>query len=576
MADVPAPAGAGYPQPAAQMGMPQTIDLMTRLGQLQLMANQNQLFQQQNQAHAAMGPIMQSSVRPDGTLDIPGAILKLSMDPRTAFLAPEIATKLLQNQNTQLEATGKRLENAKKQFDAMGSIALGTLAQLQELDPSDPQIYDKARKAWLQGITSAVGMEGPDGEPLLGRDAALKMISAMPKDYGSMLSTLKMNVARSEVASKNIDSVLGRVTNQDLGGFVQPLLQSALFGTRSAGPAMVKTAGPDITNSLITHNATAEEAARYGVQEGAPIQQPRGTAVPVLTGQGPNGLIMGMPPDRGPGGASPPATGTPGAALPGIAGISPQRAKVLEEQAGAFTDYQKDLNKQVGHNNDIVRMITTLEPELAKMRTGGWQETRQGLAQQAQGLSDVLAQAGIIKPETGKDLIQKIAGGDYATGQYAMKQLLTLAVENSRASLGAGKITNLEFGQLSAKANPNIDMDEQGIRKIFNFIKWGAGLKEAEQHLASMWAESGKPPQQFAAWYQSQLERAGISQTGSKTAQRLAANTPRTTMDEIGQEILSDYTPEKFGAKPNAGAKSSAPVAKSARQILDEELGPAR
>lgn len=493
-------------QAGGGMATQNPLDALNTFMTIQGKLNQNALFQQQFNANAAFGEIMRNSVGPDGQPDYARASVALSLDPRTAFKAADFISQMLLREQTQAQIVGTKLENTKKQFDVMGQVALGSLPQAKEIMSdkglSPEEQTARMRKLMFSGIADLYAQGILTKEQALGTaDGKPGILGQLPNNARGMYDMILRTIGQSESASKNLANVLGSIQQIDYGGGVLTQQAGGLVSpqTLSVTP---KTPTPAEFNALTPRELTGAEANAQGVPPGTVVQTPRFAVAPMISGSGQQ--IAGT----GPGATPAPA---PGAPAPGgsASSMGPVERQFRSGRVEGMNKYEGELRDLVKDGNLLMTTLDHVEEAMKKTAVGGGMDVRAGLAKFVQGIGTPLVESGAMDKDKLRDIVDKVSGGNLGAAQDLVKSTMNNTTNLLRQSIGAGKITNLEFAKFG-EANPNISTDERAIRSMFKYMRFVQELRSEELKGYNEYVAAGNDPGSWASHWQNQLEKTGI------------------------------------------------------------------
>jgi hypothetical protein len=209
----------------------QTIpDFGAPLDILQKLAS-SQKMQQEMAANSAASKAIQGNVNDQGNVDIPSILKALASDPQAAYNLPQMATQLFQMQGAQTTAHTAKLDNIRKQTDALMPIAADWVGKGDKITHSDIQ----------SGLAKAIATGSVTPE------LAMTHFGTVPKDPKELKSWVDSEVKHLS----NAQNALSMITPQfqpNVGGnqpgFVNPYTQTitpAAYAPNAPAPVGVNT-----------------------------------------------------------------------------------------------------------------------------------------------------------------------------------------------------------------------------------------------------------------------------------------------------------------------------------------------
>lgn len=501
------------------------VGTMKNLMQMQLMGNQNNLFQQQFDAQKALGPIAQSAVGEDGKIDWGKYAEMVSRDPRTAFKAPEILASLAQRQQAQVQMEGQQLEQAFK-LQTAAHTAFGSLVSKPQptsddmynvavdfLSGADPALKPRLAKAIAEMISSAPRADPTDKENF-------------PKQSQALREFAMSHFARSGQDLKQLHAYAGEIGYHDTGSGLTATQDNPGLGTSTVLGTIPKGMTPAETNAVVPGAGPGGSAA---VRGDLPIV---GGGVP------PAGTVLG-----GPAGTSAAAEAKPGDVRQ--IGLTASQENYFKEGGTGAAKYESELNETVKNAIPLVQRIAEEMEALRNFTAGPGEATRAKLAE---------ALTAVGMGDTAKDILR----GDLKD-VHAYENLVTQqSMEMLKQTLsGQGRITDSEMRMFNAKY-PNLSTDPGAAEKIYNFTKGIAQSYYVQQQKMAEFRglmRAGKLPngmdmQDFPAWYNKQMVESG------------GASFKPTFGEAKGSTLVAP------GSAP--AARPAAPPAKPARRSLSD------
>jgi hypothetical protein len=185
----------------------------------------------------------------------------------------------------------------------------------------------------------------------------------------------------------------------------------------------------------------------------------------------------------GPGGRSG-APGTPGLAPKTMQDITKSQAEGLNTGGIA---YKNGLDTTVQTGNDLMTRIAESRRALDQFKPGMGAESYLNVARAAQAAH---------MPD---GLVKAIAGGDVASIQEFQKLSAQQAMETLKSAMGgSGRITQAEF-KVFQQNNPNIELDPNAIKKIYDFAEKTHRRNVAEQASMRTYLKEGNDISQWPA-----------------------------------------------------------------------------
>ncbi len=200
--------------------------------------------------------------------------------------------------------------------------------------------------------------------------------------------------------------------------------------------------------------------------------------------------------------------GAPGGGAPGVGGAAPGappglppavQAKIAQSQAeglntGGVT-YKNNLDTTVQTGNDLMMRIGESRKALDQFKPGMGAETRLQVARAAQAIG---------APD---GLVNAINAGDVSAKQEFMKLAAQQAMETLKGAMGgSGRITQAEFKVFQAN-NPNIELDPNAIKKIYDFAEKVHTRNVQEQSALGGYLQKGGNISQWpTVWTQAQVQ----------------------------------------------------------------------
>src|ERR1700731_2686733 len=288
---------------------------------LQIQGAQQNLMAQQMElkARAAMGPILQQSITPEGELDINKFLVNGAANPDVAWKMPEITLQMIQRQNMQADTVIKQLEANKVRYGAMGDAAASLVSAAEEaaakkvnLQNGGPGIPGISNKELASSLSNMVGENGlidaKDAAEILTKTAG--MTDQQRFDYAKRFATSALGV------KDTMDKTYGAIQAHGYGGgtaFVRP---NTLAGSTQQVGGLTNTPSPAEMNAPVAGVVPPGQP-----NSGAPTINPRVAVAPMVTGSG------AQVPGSGQGASN-------------VTGLSPQEAELQKERAKTANEYE--------------------------------------------------------------------------------------------------------------------------------------------------------------------------------------------------------------------------------------------
>lgn len=245
--------------------------------------NQNAQFQQMFQARQAIGPIYQQSIDPKtGELDTNKLMSLASQDPRTAWMAGDIAQQAMSRRQTQIGIDTAQFDLMSKHLNRMNQ-SLTSLLNNQNLSRND--------------VVSSVGDLVAEG--LLTPQMAATELSSMPEGGPQLRNWVTMHMVRNLDTASQLKALYGDVSTVNTGGQTKIIAASPVTGAREIGsltntmdpgtassptPAMIRNPDGTLTPSNVTRQQFADMSKSGGV-----------ATAPALTAEGLNPAEASQP-----------------------------------------------------------------------------------------------------------------------------------------------------------------------------------------------------------------------------------------------------------------------------------------
>lgn len=462
MDQIAGPPPAAYPQDTG--GNP--LQMMGQLAQTQNALNANAQFQQQFAARQALGPILQSSVNADGELDYNKAFVKMSADPRTAWMAPDFLAQGIQKQQIQAETALKTLEYHQKQQAGIYSAVQGLLPLGGQVTKGDI----------IRVATDLVNQGTLDKKEYTG---FLQTLAGVPDKAAPQF--VKQVAFASRNADENLKAAAGAYEWHDKGNGLVLIHSAPQMGQ---GPRLIDTMAKGLTPEQQATMITQEndQGQKIGTPQGAFLQKnfgwgqggavppggnltSAGAPSPSVPANGPaaEGAPQTPPPTAGVGGGGPPTS------PPTSGAVTMAPSKERQEQLSQLGDYTKQMSTDSENAGHLLQNIVQAKQLIKEFKPGAGADFREEAARVIYALGG-----------TKEDVNRMTGGGDSLATQQAFKsQMMDFALQRLKDAIKTGKITNLEFQNvLNAKPNPN--MQEDAAMALLDTAERGAKLARAQ------------------------------------------------------------------------------------------------
>lgn len=483
MDQIAGPPPAAYPQDTGS----NPLQMMGQLAQTQNALNANAQFQQQFAARQALGPILQSSVNSDGELDYNKAFVKMSADPRTAWMAPDFLAQGIQKQAVQAETVLKSLDYHQKQQAGIYSAVQGLLPLGDQVTKGDI----------IRVATDLVNQGTLDKKEYTG---FLQTLAGVPDKAASQF--VKQVAFASRSADENLKAAAGGYDWHDTGNGLA-LIHSApqmgqgprLIGTMSKGLTPEQQASPvnqenDLGQKIMTPQGQFLQK-NFGWGQGGAVP-PGGNLTSAgapsvgapANGPAAEGASQTPPPNAGVGGGGPP---TPPPTSPQGGPVTMAPSKERQDQLSQLGDYTKQMSTDSENAGHLLQNIIQAKQLIKEFKPGAGADFREEAARVIYALGG-----------TKEDVNRMTGGGDSLASQQAFKsQMMDFALQRLKDAIKTGKITNLEFQNvLNAKPNPN--MQEDAAMALLNTAERGANLARDQLHQYNKYmATPGADPIKF-------------------------------------------------------------------------------
>lgn len=375
----------------------QFVGIQNAMAENQLRQNQNAQFQQMFTARNAMGELSQHAVDPTtGQMDYDKFAKLISIDPRTAWMAPEMLNQLAQRQGVQLDNVKKDLEIAKTRFTNL-SDGITPLIELGN-NVTQADVMNSLSRAWGQG--------------LIDKDTALRTIANLPKDGAPLADFVRRQSLWAQGHKDAAESVLGKLQTTNTGGqtqfqFMSPYGPGGQPTVRPVG-TLQNTPTPGEANALVD-TVLPKDIPELGLKAGSKISIPRPAAAPLTTPltssfQPAPGVNLQSPISGGQSGAETAQVipqgaqdqildranaGVPKSSVPSgaVTALSPGEVATQNDQAKQNVDFSTQLAKNAQSAPENIRPLQQQLALLKQFRAGGWgPEIRNGIAQLVQSI----------------------------------------------------------------------------------------------------------------------------------------------------------------------------------------------
>lgn len=420
--------------------LPNPLALLTQMDSLRKLKNENLLFRQTNDARVGLGRIYEQAIGPDGQLDEVRLKTLAAQDPSVSFMLPDIIAQIQKRQQEAQAIAKANMANVQQARIMMGE----TLGGLVGLGPD-------VRRA--DALTAAGKLAAQVGDPNFTKQLMIE-INNLPAG-GPELAKALLQIQKQVMTAKDqldmSNPALQVVDTGDRKNFVQP----GRFGEV-----------PKVTGSLV-NKPTVEMLGR-------PIERQNSLGAPIAPVAA--GTIMAFPNGDGTVDALPP----PGASTAPLGPDIEQKGtvqRITDENAKRMAS----LDEQIANGQRNMMQIEKMRGTLDKIRTGFFADKRTQLAAMLQDLG------------LGDDIVRGVQGGAdpkaVAAAQQFMKDTWSQAMASMKQLTPAGtQWTNQEV-MTNFTNSPNLTLDPQAIRELFDFQTKLYEFARKEQDFRSSWRE---------------------------------------------------------------------------------------
>jgi hypothetical protein len=487
-------------------GSPNLLGPLADLSRIQLMQNQNALFQRDFAAKRALGEIAKLTTGPDGKTDWNKFLMHTAGDPRTGYMTLDVAKQVADRNLVDATAMKEAFQTGQMKQGAIGSAMLAAMERIPDND-------DKAdMKPVINSIGNIWGLKDQNDNPLISDKEAISRLTELGqqnmtnrqlRDYLHQHGTASIHISQQldryhfnpEGAYDDNGNLVPTMTDK-IGGRTTTLgltqgAQSSMAGMRPNAAGMVP-------------GAPAPEGA--GPQDAGQVL---GRAAPGEGGAAATGTSTGTSPPPPPLAAPAPAPGQNNIHI-GRPGIQNQREN--EEMA----DYRSQLNSAAAQAVGVRNMLSESRILLKGFVPGRTAEYR---LEAARWLKDGGA------PEAVVDTIMRGKMSDAA----AFEKLVTAAATQWMAAINKdnAKVRAVQEWQQFQKVYPRITTDPDAIKKMFDFMDYQAKLVDQEQKSYTKWRNYGKKSTDFPAFWNGIAIKASNDFFGNQQRQRSLGGTPR-------------------------------------------------
>jgi hypothetical protein len=427
------------PAITASIGQQQVnpLAMISQFAGAQNALNQNALFQQTYRARAALGPIAQQSVGPDGQMDWAKYAVGVSTHPDTAWMAPDILNQIAQKKLLDADTINAELTGYEKR--------MGITSQLAAAAYKDPNVKDGSDL-----VNTASDMLAAGGIKDGNRAQLIAWLTQMAPLKGTELKQRLGQFAMTQEAGRNALSQINGQFDPAMG--FDPATGQTVPGWRSSVTGQANPLGPG----------------------GPPAGASGGGGGPAATPAAPTVAAPAGPTPSVPGGDpfAPGPSAAPSAPQPAVPAAQPSNFQygspgpAQEQKLKDIETMRAGYNNTAAHAAALQQVSDQLQTALQKVKAGAGAGAYQEAAKLLQSLG------------VSNDTVDKVANGSLPAGQTAetlATQLGTMAVRQLLLSQtggegSAGRLTNLEFGKI-VDIFPNIENDPRAATAIFNFIR---------------------------------------------------------------------------------------------------------
>lgn len=175
---------------------------------------------------------------------------------------------------------------------------------------------------------------------------------------------------------------------------------------------------------------------------------------------------------------------------PAVDWRSTAKAALVPKEAEAFDKHYGELSERVDAGRQLLQGIDEMRDLMQRVQTGTQQSWRQPLA-------NLAARIG-----ASQDVVDRIAGGDYAAAQELQKFFVTTTMGQLRGQLPAGSRLNLQEWTTFNRNNPNLETQPDAIERIFNFWtrQYDFNRAELDQYPEYVLRDGGSPYTWGSEW----------------------------------------------------------------------------
>lgn len=421
--------------------LPNPLALLTQMDSLRKLKNDNLLFRQTNDARVGLGELYGRAVSPEGQLDEAKLRALAAQDPRVSFMLPEIVAQA-QKREQEAQAIAKaNMENTQRARVMIGE----TLGGLVGLGPD-------VRRADV--LLAAGKLAAQVGDPNFTKQLMLE-INSMPASGPELAKALVQAQKQVMPAGAQFDLTNPTPIVVNDGGR-QNIVQAPRVG------------GAPVVQGSIVNKPTVEMLNRP-VERVSPLGAPlapvaTGSVMPMFSG---DGSVASLPP--------------PGASdLP--LGPDIEQKGTVQRITDENAKRMASLDEQIAAGQRNMMQIEKMRGTLDKIRTGYFADTRTGVAAAMQDLG--------VFPDW---VIRGLQGGSdpkaVAAAQQFMKDTWSQAMASMKQLTPAGtQWTNQEV-MTNFTNSPNLTLDPQAIRELFDFQTKLYEFARKEQDFRSSWRE---------------------------------------------------------------------------------------
>ncbi len=475
--------------------LPNPLALLTQMDSLRKLKNDNLLFRQTNDARVGLGELYGRAVSPEGQLDEAKLRALAAQDPRVSFMLPEIVAQA-QKREQEAQAIAKaNMENTQRARVMIGE----TLGGLVGLGPD-------VRRADV--LLAAGKLAAQVGDPNFTKQLMLE-INSMPASGPELAKALAQ-------AQKQV------MTAKDQFDLTNPTPIVVNDGGRQNIVQAPRVGGSPVVQGSIVNKPTVEMLNRPVEREsdlGAKLPPvPAGSVMPMLSGDGSVGSLP-----------------APGASNVPLGPDTEQKGtvqRITEENAKRMAS----LDEQIANGQRNMMQIEKMRGTLDKIRTGFFADKRTQLAAMLQDLG------------LGDDIVRGVQGGAdpkaVAAAQQFMKDTWSQAMASMKQLTPAGtQWTNQEV-MTNFTNSPNLTLDPQAIRELFDFQTKLYEFARKEQDFRSSWRERNpnRDIRQMNRDWADFAEKEGYvkpEKTGPGQANTGLVNAQYKRVGEIPEEITS-------------------------------------